>query len=119
LFLKELWDKGIDWDERLDSEQTARWNEIKQDLRRLHEIKILRYIGLECNVQYKLLGFCDASKVAYATAIYLYQSQAACCKSDLVYDKSRVAPKKDLSIPRLELLAVLIGTKCVKYVNKQ
>jgi len=118
LFLQQLWNKGLDWDEKLEGEQIDQWQEIEQDLRQLHTIKLPRYVGLE-DASYRLVCFCDASKDAYAVAVYLCQNKNNLCKSDLVYAKSRVAPKKELSIPRLELLAVLIGTRCVKYVKEQ
>uniref|UniRef100_A0A1I7VTS8 Integrase_H2C2 domain-containing protein n=1 Tax=Loa loa TaxID=7209 RepID=A0A1I7VTS8_LOALO len=48
--------------------------------------------------------FTDASNVAYATAIYVLNSSAI-----------RVTPVKGMSMPRLEMLAILIGVRAVNY----
>jgi len=56
--------------------------------------------------------------MAYATAIYLHQTPVNSCKTDLVFSKTRLAPS-EITIPRLELLAVLIGTRALKFVGKE
>ena len=68
---------------------------------------------------YQLVGFCDASKHAYAGVVYLYQKIGKTCKVDLVFSKLRLAPNKAVSIPRLELLAALIGTRAIQFVADQ
>ncbi len=40
-------------------------------------------------------------------------------KSNLVFAKSRLAPKQKISLPRLELLAILIGTRATKFLRKE
>ena len=68
----------------------------------------------------RLLCFCDTSACAYATAVYLLQkSETSESKSDLLFSKTRLAPLNKMTIPRLELLAVLIGVRCVKFVESQ
>ena len=73
----------------------------------------------EINIGYKLLVFCDASKHAYAAAVYLLQGNAVSCRVDLIFSKARLAPNKNTTIPRLELLAALIGVRCLKLVEKE
>ncbi|XP_060556893.1 uncharacterized protein LOC132717440 [Ruditapes philippinarum] len=38
---------------------------------------------------------------------------------NVIFAKTRLAPIKKLTIPRLELLAVLIGLRCLKFVKEQ
>jgi len=40
-------------------------------------------------------------------------------KTDIVFSKTRVSPTYEFSIPRLELLAVLIAVSAIAYVKKQ
>ena len=68
---------------------------------------------------YQLVGFFDAFKHAYAGVVYLHQRFGKTCKVDLVFSKLRLAPNKTVSIPRLELLAALIGTRAIQFVANQ
>ena len=55
--------------------------------------------------------FCDASKQAYATCAYVRTENRSEIRVQLVSARSRVAPLKPLTIPRLELLSCLIGAR--------
>ena len=78
------------------------------------------YIGFpQEESSYQLVAFCDASKYAYAATIYLRQELGSLCRTDLVFSKTRLAPNKEISIPRLELLAAFIGTNCLKFVETE
>ena len=58
--------------------------------------------------------FCDASQLAYCAAVYLLKRG----ESRLVMAKSRLAPMEaNLTIPRMELMAALIGTRLVKFIQ--
>ena len=51
--------------------------------------------------------------------VYLYSSVNRKATVNLVFSKACIAPAKPLSIPMLELLGVLIGTRCLNYVTRQ
>lgn len=70
-------------------------------------------------MKFILFCFCDASARVYAAAVYLHQISGNNSKVDLIFSKTRLAPLKGMTIPRLELMAVLIGTRCVKYVQQE
>nr|XP_006815893.1 PREDICTED: uncharacterized protein LOC102809680 [Saccoglossus kowalevskii] len=62
---------------------------------------------------YELHVFVDASDKAYGAAVYLHRDM----HSSLVIAKSRVAPQKqDITLPRLELMAALTGSRLLRFV---
>ena len=122
LFLKKLWNERLDWDDKLSDEYLKEWTEISKQLGNIPLYNLSRFIGvtgeMSSAVEYKLVCFCDASGVAYATTIYLHQSSDGNCRSDLIFSKTRLAPS-ETTIPRLELLAVLIGVRALKFVGRE
>lgn len=119
LFLQALWEKNLEWDEQLGEEDIQQWKEIAADLREIPQCQIPRYCGLPGEVSYRLLCFCDASAKAFATAVYLQMTTDTSNICNLVFSKTRLAPKKKISMPRLELLAVLIGVRSINFVENQ
>ena len=101
LFLQELWEKEKEWDGRLSSEEITIWRGIMTDLSGI-----------------SFLCFYDSSSKAYATVIYLRTIKNDRITVNLVFSKARNAPKKKLTIPRLELMSVLIGTRSLRFVAK-
>ena len=56
--------------------------------------------------------FADASPRAYGTCAYLCRNGI----STLVMSKTRVAPLKALTLPRLELMATVIGARLARHI---
>ncbi|CAG2224942.1 unnamed protein product [Mytilus edulis] len=122
IFLQDLWKRNLKWDDEICGDDKLKWISISSELKKISDVSIPRFIGLEANqnnVKYKLLCFCDASKRAYSTAIYLHQSSGDATKCDLIFSKSRLAPIQGMTIPKLELMAVLIGVRSLKFVKTE
>jgi len=123
-FLKQscFWNERLDWDDELSDNYLKEWSEISKQLGNSPLYNLSRFIGvteeISSSVEYKLVCLCDASGVAYATTIYLHQSSDGNCRSDLIFSKTRLAPS-ETTIPRLELLAVLIGVRALKFVGTE
>ena len=116
LFLQKLWNKEIDWDDTMDKEDTGKSRQIIEETKELSTIEVPRYIGGKNS---KLICFCDASKDAYATAIYLKTTdEERKSRVNLIFSKARTAPKKAMSITRLKLMALLIGVHSLKFASK-
>ena len=97
---------------QLDRDDAKEWMEIHRDLVKIDTVKLNGLVSVpnrQNDISYKLVCFCDASKKAYATSIYLVQQSNNETTSNVIFCKSRLAPVKTMTIPRLELLAVLIG----------
>ncbi|XP_054708530.1 uncharacterized protein LOC129218319 [Uloborus diversus] len=69
-------------------------------------------------VSISLYTFCDASKLSFATVIFLRSESKDQVSVQLVLAKSRIAPLKTMSIPRLELMACTIGVRLTDTVKK-
>ena len=67
-------------------------------------------------VSYSLHGFCDASKHAYAAVVYLVIKSPTEQIVRFIVSKTRVAPLKPQTIPRLELLSALLLARLMKSV---
>ena len=123
LLLQSLWKKHLEWDDIVDSIDTSVWSKISSDISMLSDVSIKRCIAVEGgqeNVKHYLICFCDASVHAYAAAIYLLQTGGETgSKVDLLFSKTRLAPLKKITIPRLELMAVVIGVRCLRFVKQQ
>ena len=122
LFMKMLWKEKCEWDTKLDTQKLTRWEEIMENLKDIPNYTIPRYLGFlnedQCFADLTLICFCDASVKAYATTVYLYRSSLGNYKTDLIFSKNRLAPEQ-ITIPRLELLGVLIGVRALKFVQKE
>ncbi|GFT65086.1 integrase catalytic domain-containing protein [Trichonephila clavipes] len=78
--------------------------------------KILDSSGDSSEVQ--IHTFSDASQKAYGAAAFLRVKHKDRVSVDLVISKSRVAPLKRLSLPRLELMGALLAARLAKEVKK-
>ena len=106
----------------INETQLEKWLQCFDALKDIPLCCLPRYIGIthkkSVSIDYSLVCFCDASVKAYATAIYLHQSCSELCKVDLIFAKTRLAPE-NMTIPRLELMGVLIGVRALKFVTSE
>ena len=121
ILFQELCVKGDDWDQQLLGDTKVRWEKWLEDLFKAKEISIARCVyshSLECVTGCYLHGFGDASKKAYCAVVYMvYQLTDGSRHVRLLTGKTRVAPLKQLTIPRLELMSATILTTLVETVQ--
>ncbi|GFW96306.1 uncharacterized protein TNCV_572771 [Trichonephila clavipes] len=118
VFLQQLWQCKLDWDDVLPNSIANEWREFVTTLKCIEEVKINRFIMADNNVRIVLQGFADASKAAYGAVVYLQcflHNGAA--KVSILASKSRVAPIQVISIPRLELCACVLLAQLVKKIR--
>ncbi|XP_029173240.1 uncharacterized protein LOC114942104 [Nylanderia fulva] len=117
IILQELWLLHCEWDSLISDELTSRWNYFVSEFHKLEMIKIPRWTGQgPQTLALEIHGFADASNRAYAAVVYLrvYHSLSDFA-INLIAAKTKVAPVKTVSIPRLELNAVVLLSRLVKW----
>ncbi|GFW05128.1 DUF1758 domain-containing protein [Trichonephila clavipes] len=88
-----------------------------RQLQSLEKLKKDRYILTDFYVKLMLLGYADASESAYRAVVYMHSvKEDGTTTIKLIGSKSRVAPIKVISIPRIELSACLLLTQLVEKV---
>ena len=111
VLLQTLWLEGIGWDECVPDAVLEEWSKWRRELPLLstHCISRCYYPKEATIVSTQLHGFSDASEKAYAAAVYLRMEDTnGVIHTSLVISKTRVAPIKRVTIPRLELNGTLI-----------
>ncbi|XP_076660987.1 uncharacterized protein LOC143364626 [Halictus rubicundus] len=117
-----VWISGIGWDEPLGDHEFAEWKIWVNDLQKVATLSIPRhYVALQSKVtRIELHVFCDASVKAYAAVGYWrFQYSSGSIQTSLVAAKSRVAPLKPLSVPRLELQAAVLASRLAKTISEE
>ena len=106
ILLQRLWEIKVQWDDLVPQDLEETWHQWRSELGLLTHWLIPRcYFPKNTTIVYKQLhGFSDASEQAYAGVVYLRMvDTTGSVYVSLVIAKTKVAPIKRLSIPRLEL----------------
>uniref|UniRef100_A8QHS0 Pao retrotransposon peptidase family protein n=1 Tax=Brugia malayi TaxID=6279 RepID=A8QHS0_BRUMA len=117
IFLQNLWKKNNSWDQILDEQDHKQWKFLIAEW-----ATVVKDLPRFVTTSTDLIGihvFTDASSVAYSAAVYLVSQDMQETKLSLIFAKSRIAPIKGMTIPRLELMAILIGTRAAQFVITQ
>lgn len=120
ILLQNIWRTECTWDEAISSELANDWKKWIEVLPSVENLRIPRWYGFTSKVsQVELHTFTDASNEAYAAAVYMrfFDPESKSMKVILVAAKSRVAPLKYMSIPRLELMGAVIGARLAETVK--
>lgn len=117
LLMQKLWRSKVDWDETVEEEISVQWMQIKKALASVNQVRIPRRVLTDNAVCFELHGFADASMSAYGACIYIRSVlEDDSAELQLLCSKSKVAPLKQVTIPRLELCAALLLSRLVKKV---
>lgn len=117
MFIQQLWTHKTDWDDPLPTHLANQWIDFTKDLTDINFIKIPRWIGNQPGNHIEIHGFCDASQQAFAAAVYLKNmNEDGTINTVLILSKTKVAPLKRLTIPRLELSGAVLLTKLTAHV---
>ena len=119
IMFQELWSCGLQWDDKLPDDIVEKWRSWKEELLHVHKIKIPRYfeIGLAKDAGIKLHAFGDASPKAFGSSVYVrVQDVTGQVQTALLMTKSRVAPVKKITLPRLELVTAVVNSRLLRFI---
>ncbi|GBM04327.1 hypothetical protein AVEN_168147-1 [Araneus ventricosus] len=120
--LQELWQLGIGWDEVFTGQIKENFQNWCKEIKDLQNLKIPRYyfpdqIVID-NQDTQLHIFSDASLKSFGAVAYLrYKTSKGKFQTSFVIWKSREAPIKKLTLPRLELMGAIIASRIVKHLK--
>lgn len=117
IFIQELWTIKIDWDDPLPQHLSAKWIKFIDQLQTTSSLTFPRWLNTQSNERIEIHGFCDASQQAVSAVIYIRTTNdQGETTSSLACSKTKVAPLKRMTVPRLELTGAVILTKLMSHV---
>lgn len=121
ILMQRTWRLAIGWDDVIPLEVQDDWKTWINKLSGIESIQLGRwYVSPTFEKPfYELHTFVDASEEAYSAVVYLRAVSGENVTCRLITAKSRTAPLKSLTIPRLELNAAVLGTRLAKSVGEQ
>ena len=110
IFIQKLWKNKFKWDTQLPDSLNVEWGSILILINQSLPLVVPRRVIF--NYKVKLNVFSDASLEAYGCVAYVTDND----RSELLMSKCKVAPLKELTVPKLELMALLLSVRMTKYI---
>ncbi|XP_017466469.1 PREDICTED: uncharacterized protein LOC108359228 [Rhagoletis zephyria] len=118
MILQDIWRSGVLSDEPIHVAERAEWWKWVQKLQLLSSLRVPRcYRFASCSNRVELHVFVDASIAAYSAVAFLRSEFNGEFHCSLVASKTRVAPLKPISVPRLELMAAILGLRLAIFIK--
>eukprot|EP00794_Sanderia_malayensis_P010236 gene10236-11286_t len=121
IYFQQLWEQDIQWDDPLPTQLQQDWLTWRKELPLISALRIPRcFTPLNVSVvSRQLIGFSDASEKAYCGVVYLRSiDTAGGVHMSIVIAKTKVAPLKRVSLPRLELCGALMLARLLKHCQE-
>ncbi|XP_070526958.1 uncharacterized protein [Cardiocondyla obscurior] len=119
LMIQTLWLRGVAWDDALDAGDAAAWMAFRSELPLLEAVELPWWLWTSASrPSVRLHGFSDASERAYAAVVYLQvdeEEENSGGRIALLGAKTRVAPLRRVSLPRLELCGAALLVEVVEH----
>lgn len=114
MLLQEVWRSGVQWDDEITDDAFIKWKQWLRVLPQVEHVQVPRcyrsfYHDYDNNPE--LHTFADASECGMSAVTFLRFIRNGIVECRIVAAKTRVAPLKFVSIPRLELQAAVIGAR--------
>ena len=119
IIMQRLWSLKINWDDEIPDNLKKAWTSFLRGLPYLNKLQFPRTVICRDAIKIEIHGFCDSSEQAYGAAIFVRSIDSQLnIHVNLLCAKSRVAPLKTISLPRLELCGALLLAQLLVKVTK-
>lgn len=119
ILIQRLWSLNLGWDDPVPQDIKMSWLKFTDHLSTLSPLRVSRNVLINEPILVEIHCFCDASQLAYGACVYLRSmNKFGQTQVSLLCAKSRVAPIKATTIPRLELCAALLGAQLTATVTQ-
>ncbi|XP_055918648.1 uncharacterized protein LOC129950751 [Eupeodes corollae] len=121
VLMQEVWRSGVHWDDEIEDDHQESWLRWLNELKQVESVLIPRCYLAESTwdlAETELHVFVDASNTCSATVANLRIQSKDNITCSLLGSKTKVAPIKLMSIPRLELVAALIGARFANSIRQ-
>lgn len=120
IIMQQIWKDKTDWDECLKPLTLIQWRSFLSDYSNIEKIDIPRWVNFHPDHEIELHGFCDASEKAYGATLYVRNvSHPFEISTHLLASKTKVAPVKSETLPRLELCGAALMANMVESLCSQ
>ncbi|XP_059223375.1 uncharacterized protein LOC131997094 [Stomoxys calcitrans] len=119
LIMQTIWVEGTKWDEEISVQSLSSWKSFQSFYPSINSIAVPRWFNYTTDCEVQFHGFSDASEKAYAAALYIRVKRKQSTFVHLVSCKTKVAPLKTLSIPRLELCGATLLAEMIDHLIPQ
>ena len=119
IILQESWIEGLQWDEPFPPALNTQIRDWIAELPSVGDFEVPRCYKKETPTETSLHTFTDASGQAYGAVSYIrnvYSDGSVTVR--IVMAKARVTPLKAVSIPRLELMAAVLGLQLATKIKE-
>ena len=119
VLMQTMWLDKIDWDDNIPRHASKTWLSFISIFKGVNEITIFRWVNYSPSALVKIHGFCDASELAYAAAIYTRIELEEEVFTNLLIAKTKVAPVKKPSKLHLELCGTYLLWRLIQNLRKE
>ncbi|XP_058817368.1 uncharacterized protein LOC131680673 [Topomyia yanbarensis] len=121
VLLQEVWRSGVGWDEKISGNLLDKWRVWLRVLPGVQSVAVPRCYRKHTSASdetttIELHTFVDASESGYAAVSYFRFEEGDEIECAIAGAKTRVAPLKFVTIPRLELQAAVLGARLAKSI---
>lgn len=118
IIIQDLWKLEVGWDDSIPHDIHSRWEAWRIEIENIRKLRVPRCysVFIQTSQEIELHVFADASESASAAVAYWRIKGDEVWDVSFIVGKTKCAPRKTLSIPRLELQAAVLATRLLNTI---